>query len=188
MNSERFEAFIDAIIAIIITIIVLEIPVPEVVTWNSLFGLWREFFAYLVSFLLCFNYWNNHQKFFGYIEKVDHRVIWLGAASMFTLSFIPYLTNMIIQDPNSYFVLFLYGSIFIIIDLFFLGSCRIIKGLHPDDNDLKNRVIMIRRKIAVIIAIIIIGMVIGLAYPPAILYSCFGCMVVSWLMSAFGIY
>ena len=52
MNSERFEALIDAIVAIIITIIVLELPVPEVVSWSSIFALKMNFFAYFVSFLL----------------------------------------------------------------------------------------------------------------------------------------
>lgn len=56
MKSERLEALIDAIIAIIITIIVLEIHIPSVVTWNSIWALRGEFFAYFVSFLLCFNY------------------------------------------------------------------------------------------------------------------------------------
>lgn len=93
MNSERFEALIDAVIAIIITIIVLDLPVPEVVTWSSILGLKMNFFAYFVSFLLCYNFWNNHQKFFGFIKTIDHRVMWLGAASMFVLSFVPYLTK-----------------------------------------------------------------------------------------------
>ena len=70
MKSERFEALIDAIIAIIITIIVLDLPVPSVVTWDSIFALKMNFFAYFVSFLLCYNFWNNHQKFFGYIKTI----------------------------------------------------------------------------------------------------------------------
>ena len=188
MNSERFEAFIDAIVAIIITVIVLEIPVPDIVTWSSIWALRGEFFAYFVSFLLCYNYWNNHQKFFSFIETVNHQVIWLGAASMFALSFMPYLTSMIIKDPSSYFVLFLYGSIFIIIDIFFLGTCHVVKKLHPGDIELEKRVSIIFKKIMVIIAIIVVGMIAGIAYPPAILYSCFGCLIASWLMVYLGIY
>lgn len=189
MKSERFEALIDAIIAIIITIIVLEIHVPSVVTWSSIWALRGEFFAYFVSFLLCFNYWNNHQKFFGFIDEVDHRVLWLGGASMFVLSFIPYLTNIIVNNYNSYFALFLYGLVFIVIDLIFMVTCNIIKNIHPDDIELKNRVRMIYTKIIVIILIIVCGMIIGyFTYPIIILYSCFGCLIASWLMSYLGIY
>lgn len=189
MNSERFEALIDAIIAIIITIIVLDLPVPEVVTWSSILSLKMNFFAYFVSFLLCYNFWNNHQKFFGYIKTIDHKVMWLGAASMFVLSFVPYLTNLITTDFNAFLPLFLYGMIFIVIDIFFLKSCYILKNIDDENVELEKRVGIITKKIIVIILIIIIGMVIGyLAYPPAVLYSCFGCMIASWIMSYTGIY
>ena len=161
MNSERFEALIDAIVAIIITIIVLELPVPEVVSWSSIFALKMNFFAYFVSFLLCYNFWNNHQKFFGYIETIDHRVMWLGAGSMFVLSFIPYLTSLITSDFNAFFPLFLYGLIFIVIDILFLRSCYILKNIDSTNLELENRVEIITKKIIVIILIIVVGMVIG---------------------------
>lgn len=189
MKSERFEALIDAIIAIIITIIVLDLPMPSVVTWDSIFALKMNFFAYFVSFLLCYNFWNNHQKFFGYIKTIDHRVMWLGAGSMFVLSFIPYLTSLITTDFNAFFPLFLYGLIFIAIDILFLMSCYILKNVDSDNLELEKRVGIITKKIIIIILIIIMGIIIGyLAYPSAILFSCFGCMIASWLMSYLGIY
>ena len=189
MNSERFEALIDAIVAIIITIIVLELPIPEPVTWASLYALKMNFFAYFVSFLLCYNFWNNHQKFFGYIKTIDHRVMWLGAGSMFVLSFMPYLTNIITTDFNAFFPLFLYGSIFIIVDILFLISCYILKNIEKDNKELEKRVSIITIKKTLIILIIIVGMIIGyVAYPPVILYSCFGCLIASWIMSYLGIY
>lgn len=189
MNSERFEALIDAIIAIIITIIVLDLPMQDIVTWSSLFGLRMNFFAYFVSFLLCYNFWNNHQKFFGYINAIDHRVMWLGAGSMFILSFIPYLTSLITTDFNAYFPLFLYGMIFILIDVLFLKSCYILKSIDLNNSELEKRVDIITKKIIIIILIIIVGMIIGyFSYPILILYSCFGCMIASWLMSYLGVY
>ena len=189
MNSERFEASIDAVIAIIITIIVLELPVPDVVTWNSIFSLRMNFFAYFVSFLLCYNFWNNHQKFFGYIKTIDHRVMWLGAGFMFILSFIPYLTSLITSDFNAFFPLLWYGLIFIVIDILFLKSCYILKSIAKQNSDLENRVNIITKKIIIIILIIVIGMVLGyVMYPPAILFSCFGCLIASWIMSFLNIY
>ena len=189
MNSERFEALIDAIIAIIITIIVLDLPMPEVVTWSSIFSLKMNFFSYFVSFLLCYNFWNNHQKFFGFIKRINHQVMWLGAASMFVLSFIPYLTNLITRDFNAFFPLFIYGLIFIVIDILFLISCYILKGIEDDNSELERRVHIITKKIIIIILIIIIGMIMGyLLYPPAILYSCFGCLIASWIMTYLDIY
>ncbi|WP_409988284.1 TMEM175 family protein [Methanosphaera sp. ISO3-F5] len=74
----------------IITIIVLEIPLPDNVTLNSILNLKMYFFSYFVSFLLCYNFWNNHQKFYEYIENINHQVIWLTGAILFVLSFIPF--------------------------------------------------------------------------------------------------
>ena len=115
--------------------------------------------------------------------------MWLGAGSMFVLSFIPYLTSLITNDFNAFFPLFLYGAIFIIIDLLFLKSCYILKNIDDKNDELVKRVNLITKKIILISLIIVIGMVIGYAlYPPAVLYSCFGCLIASWLMSYLGIY
>ena len=86
-------------------------------------------------------------------------------------------------------LLFLYGLIFIVIDVLFLRSCYILKNIDGTNLELENRVKIITKKIIVIILIIVVGMVIGyVAYPPAILYSCFGCLIASWMMSYLGIY
>lgn len=115
--------------------------------------------------------------------------MWLGAGSMFVLSFIPYLTSLITTDFNAFFPLFLYGLIFIVIDILFLKSCYILKNIDSENEELENRVNIITKKIIVIILIIVVGMVIGyVVYPPAVLYSCFGCMIASWSMSYLGIY
>lgn len=115
--------------------------------------------------------------------------MWLGAGSMFVLSFIPYLTSLITTDFNAFFPLFLYGLIFIVIDILFLKSCYILKNIDSENEELENRVNIITKKIIVIILIIVVGMVIGyVVYPPAVLYSCFGCMIASWAMSYLGIY
>ena len=68
-------------------------------------------------------------------------------------------------------------------------SCYILKNVDSDNLELEKRVGIITKKIIIIILIIIIGIIIGyLAYPSAILFSCFGCMVASWVMSYLGIY
>ena len=58
METERFEALIDAILAIIITIIVLELPLPSAGTWAALYEIRYEFLIYAISFVVCFNFWN----------------------------------------------------------------------------------------------------------------------------------
>ncbi len=184
MNSDRFEALIDAIIAIIITIIVLDINLPSSATLSAIWSIRLEFLAYLISFLLCFNFWNNHQKLFGLVNTINHKIIWLGGASMFVLSFLPYLTSIISNNFNNLIPQLLYGLIFILVDSFFLISCHILINLDKENKKLEKEVKIRYKKISLIIAIIIIGMIIGiLYYPPVVLYSCFGCLFISWFLS-----
>lgn len=64
MNKERLGAFSDAIIAIVVTILVLEIKVPEEITWHTLAGQWHVYFAYITSFIVLYGTWYNHQTLF----------------------------------------------------------------------------------------------------------------------------
>ena len=85
MNSERFEALIDAILAIILTIIVLEIPMAGDGSWQALFEIHLEFIIYALSFLVIFNFWNYNNNLFSIVNKVSREVIWLTALSLFVL-------------------------------------------------------------------------------------------------------
>jgi uncharacterized membrane protein len=70
METERFEALIDAILAIIITLIVMEIPLPETTGLNSLLELTPQFIEYALSFIICFNVWNYHHNLFVHIHLI----------------------------------------------------------------------------------------------------------------------
>jgi uncharacterized membrane protein len=76
METERFEALIDAILAIIITIIVLEIPLASTGSWESLFELKYEFAIYAISFIVCFNFWNFNNNIYSIVNRIDYKVIW----------------------------------------------------------------------------------------------------------------
>ena len=112
MNSERFEAFIDAVLAIIITIIVLEIPLASTGTWSSLFEIKLDFIIYAISFIVCFSFWNFHQKIFSLVNKIDTKVIWIDGISLLVLSFLPYLTMFVANNFNSLIPQALYGRIY----------------------------------------------------------------------------
>ena len=114
MESGRFEALIDAILAIIITIIVLEIPIPADGSWQALGKLHLEFIVYLISFIVCFNYWNYHNNLFSIVNHIDHKVIWSSGISIFILSLLPYLTSFVANNFHSFFAQSIYGLDFII--------------------------------------------------------------------------
>ena len=92
MPKNRLEAFSDGVIAIIITIMVLELVPPHEPTLEALFGLWPIFLAYVLSFAYVGIYWNNHHHLFQAVHAIDGRVLWANLFLLFFLSLFPFGT------------------------------------------------------------------------------------------------
>jgi uncharacterized membrane protein len=92
MNKNRLEAFSDGVIAIIITIMVLEIKVPHGQQWADLLPLWPVLLSYVLSFVHVGIYWNNHHHLLHAVKKVNGAVLWGNLNLLFWLSLIPFTT------------------------------------------------------------------------------------------------
>lgn len=88
----RVEAYSDAVIAIIVTIMVLEIHAPEEPGWAPLLHLWPIVTAYVLSFAYVSIYWVNHHRLFHHAVKVTNALLWSNIALIFTLSLVPFAT------------------------------------------------------------------------------------------------
>ncbi len=93
MNTSRLEAFSDGVLAIIITIMVLELPRPEGHEWASLTRAWPTFLAYVLSFVFVGIYWNNHHHFLRTVRHVTGSLMWANLHLLFWLSLLPFVTN-----------------------------------------------------------------------------------------------
>jgi len=92
MGKERLAAFSDGIIAIIITIMVLELKVPHGADWAALGGLAPGFVSYVLSFIYLAIYWNNHHHLLHTVERVDGLILWANSHLLFWLSLVPVAT------------------------------------------------------------------------------------------------
>jgi uncharacterized membrane protein len=92
MTKTRLEAFSDAVIAIIITIMVLELKVPHDTSFGALMNLWPVFLSYAVSFLMLGIYWGNHHHLVHTIKEVRGGILWANLHLLFWLSLIPFAT------------------------------------------------------------------------------------------------
>jgi uncharacterized membrane protein len=92
MGKGRVEAFTDGVVAIIITIMVLELKVPHGEDFSSLLPLWPIFFSYVLSFINVGIYWNNLHNMFHTVQRVDGRVLWANLNLLFWLSLMPATT------------------------------------------------------------------------------------------------
>ncbi len=93
MGKTRLEAFSDGVIAIIITIMVLELKVPHGDTWADLGKLWPVFVSYVLSFTYVGIYWNNHHHMLHAVNKVNGAILWSNLHLLFWLSLIPFTTG-----------------------------------------------------------------------------------------------
>ena len=92
MSKERLNAFSDGVIAIIITIMVLELKVPHGADWEALAKLTPVFLSYVLSFVYVAIYWNNHHHFFQLVTRVNGAVMWANFNLLFWLSLVPFAT------------------------------------------------------------------------------------------------
>jgi len=92
MTKSRLEAFSDGVIAIIITIMVLEFHVPEGADWRSLAGLAPQFLTYVLSFVMLGIYWNNHHYLIHAASRISAGTLWANLHLLFWLSLTPFVT------------------------------------------------------------------------------------------------
>ena len=93
MGKGRLEAFSDGVIAIIITIMVLEMKVPHGTDLAALRPLWPVFLSYVLSFVYIAIYWNNHHHMLHVTERLNGNVLWANTHLLFWLSLIPFVTS-----------------------------------------------------------------------------------------------
>ena len=93
MNKERLTAFSDGVIAIIITIMVLELKVPHDPSWSALTAQFPTFLSYVLSFLFVAIYWNNHHHLLHACKQVTATILWANMHLLFWLSLVPFTTG-----------------------------------------------------------------------------------------------
>ena len=111
MNKGRLEAFSDGVFAIIITIMVLELRVPEGNSFEDLKPLLPKFISYVLSFIYVAIYWNNHHHMFQIVKHVNGKVLWRNIFLLFWLSLVPFVTAWMGENNFSSAPTALYGII-----------------------------------------------------------------------------
>ncbi|MEY2878679.1 MAG: hypothetical protein RLZZ15_1059 [Verrucomicrobiota bacterium] len=111
MKSTRLEAFSDGVIAIIITIMVLELKVPRAASLAALRDMWPLFFSYALSFLTVAIYWVNHHHLIHLVKRVNPGVMWANMNLLFWLSLVPFTTAYLGEHHASRLAVAAYGAV-----------------------------------------------------------------------------
>lgn len=130
MTKNRLEAFSDGVIAIIITIMVLELKVPHSGNWESLKDIFPIFLSYILSFIYVGNYWNNHHHMIHAVEKINGLVLWANLHLLFWLSLLPFTTGWMGENHFSQAPVLLYGINLLMCALAYTGLVYSLVQVH----------------------------------------------------------
>ena len=148
MSKGRLEAFSDGVIAIIITIMVLELRVPEEGTFAALSPLLPKFLSYILSFVFVAIYWNNHHHLLQVIKHVNGNVLWANMHLLFWLSIIPFATGWMGENNFDKHPVALYGLVLWMCGLAYYILVRTLLKLHDEKSTLAQAVGNIKKEMA----------------------------------------
>ena len=160
MNKTRLEAFSDGVIAIIITIMVLELKIPHGSDWQSLQTLAPKFLSYIISFVYIAIYWSNHHHLLQTLKHVNGSVLWSNTHLLFWLSLVPFATAWAGENHFAELPVAIYSFIMLMAGVsYFILSKIIIKVQGKDSilssaigKDMKGIISMVGYAIAVPLA------------------------------------
>src|SRR5688572_21519211 len=132
MTTTRLEAFSDGVLAIIITIMVLEIKVPHSADWGALVKLIPVFNSYVLSFVFIGIYWGNHHHLLHTIKQVNWKIIWANMHLLFWLSLVPFATGWMGENHFVQNTVVVYGAILLFSGIAFTILQLIIHREHPN--------------------------------------------------------
>jgi uncharacterized membrane protein len=136
MHKGRLEAFSDGVIAVIITILVLELRAPHGTDWSAIAPLAPGFVSYILSFIYLGIYWNNHHHLLQAVSHVNGAVLWANLHLLFWLSLMPFVTGWMGENHFAAIPVAIYG-----VDLLMAGFAysllqRSLIVLHGEDSKL----------------------------------------------------
>ncbi len=162
MRKGRLEALSDGVIAIIITIMVLEFQVPHEGDLAALRPLIPIFLSYVLSFVYVGIYWNNHHHLFQLVERVSGRVLWANLHLLFWLSLVPFVTAWMDESYFATAPTALYGIVLLMAGVAYFILSRALLAHHASDselakalgNDFKGKISLVIYAVAISLAFV----------------------------------
>ncbi|MSP12031.1 MAG: DUF1211 domain-containing protein [Chloroflexi bacterium] len=162
MSKGRMEAFSDGVLAIIITIMVLELAAPHSADLAALIPLIPKLLSYALSFVFLGIYWNNHHHLLQAVKQVDGRVLWANLHLLFWLSLIPFATGWMGENDFAAWPVALYGVILLLAGVAYYTLAQVLVALHGQESllatalggDFKGQISIVIYAVAILLAFV----------------------------------
>ena len=180
MNKGRLEAFSDGVLAIIITIMVLELKVPHGSDWADLTPLFPVFMGYLLSFIYIGIYWNNHHHMLHAASKVSGGVLWANLHLLFWLSLVPFVTGWMGENHFAALPVALYGVVLLMAGCAYYILAQALAAHHGKDSKLARA---LGKDFKGVTSLVIYAVAVGVAWlSPAVAGSLYVAVALMWLI------
>ncbi len=140
MGKGRLEAFSDGVLAIIITIMVLELKVPHGEDLAAITPLWPKFLSYIVSFVIVGIYWNNHHHMMHSVQRVSGGILWGNLHLLFWLSLLPFTSGWIGENHFASLPVAGYGFVLFMSAVAYFLLVRAIIAVHGTESEFAQRI------------------------------------------------
>jgi len=165
MSKNRLEAFSDGVIAIIITIMVLELKVPHETSIAALGAMWPVILSYIFSFIFVAIYWNNHHHLLHVVQHVDGRILWANMHLLFWLSLTPFATAWMGENDFAALPVATMGVVLLFSGVAYYILVRALLARHGADstlakaigNDFKGKISLVFYILAIPLAFVHVG-------------------------------
>lgn len=187
MEKDRLAAFMDAVLAIIMTILVLELPKPAEVSFEAMWALRSSYFCYILSFFWLGTMWVNLHNEWHLVSNISNGVVWWGIVLLFCSSWIPYAISVVGMDADSTVGQFMYGISVFLVTFANLGISHALEKCHGDEENAQTAemIALRRKKVLPDIAVKLVGMILTLTvYPRAMSWAVLITML--WMQIPFG--
>lgn len=162
MKKARLEAFSDAVIAIILTIMVLELKVPHETELVDLIPIIPIFLSYVLSFIYLAIYWNNHHHLLQVVNQINGSVLWANMHLLFWLSLIPFVTAWIGENPFAPWPVALYGVVLLLSAIAYFILTRVLIYCHGKNStlaiaigrDTKGKISLVMYAVAIVLSFV----------------------------------
>ena len=180
MGKQRLEAFSDGVIAIIITVMVLEMKVPHGTDWVDLGPMIPVFLSYALSFIFLGIYWSNHHHLCQAIRQVNGPTLWANLHLLFWLSLIPFVTSWMGETHFAARPVAAYGVVMLLAAVAYYILARVLVALHGKDSPIA---VALGRDFKGKISVVLYAVAIPLAFlTPAVACAMYVLVAVMWLI------
>ena len=180
MGKGRLEAFSDGVIAIIITIMVLELKVPHGASFNDLLPVLPVLGSYVLSFIYVGIYWNNHHHMMHLVQQISGAALWANLHLLFWLSLIPFVTAWMGENHFQTAPVAAYGLVLLMCAVAYTILARVLTAHHRENKALAEA-IGADRKGWISIAIYVAGIALSLPFP-WLGFGLYICVAIIWLV------